>query len=123
MQKVEATTELSKLIEADLIIEAVTENYEVKSTLITQVAKLIPDNTIFATNTSSLSITALGALLPKPENMIGLHFFNPAPLMELVEVVQGYVTSEEIISKILSFVKSLGKSPIVVKDSPRFCCK
>lgn len=104
----------------DLVIEAISESYEAKFELIDSMAAHLSDNTIFASNTSSLSITALAAKLPKPENAVGLHFFNPAPLMELVEVVQGFVTSQRVVCEMLAFAKKLGKTPVIVNEGPGF---
>lgn len=119
-QRVFLITDLKYTKEVDLIIEAISESYDAKFSLLQELALHLDDKTVFATNTSSLSITALGAKLPNPSNVVGLHFFNPAPLMELVEVVQGFVTSPEVVSKMKEFALSLGKSPVLVNEGPGF---
>lgn len=118
--KTRLTTTLEPPKNTDLIIEVVSESFSVKSSVLTSIADYVTPDMIVASNTSSLSITALGALLPYPEKIIGLHFFNPAPMMELVEVVKGYKTEEEVVKKIADFAESLGKSPVHVQESPGF---
>jgi 3-hydroxybutyryl-CoA dehydrogenase len=105
---------------ADLVIEAIVEKLEAKVALFSQLAAINGANTIFASNTSSLSITQIAAGLPHPERVAGLHFFNPAPLMKLVEVVKGENTAEEVTAQLVHFTKALGKVPVVCKDSPGF---
>jgi 3-hydroxybutyryl-CoA dehydrogenase len=105
---------------ADVIIEAVVENLKVKASLFNQLASLNSEETIFATNTSSLSISAIAKAITNPETFAGLHFFNPAPVMKLVEVVKGEQTSDVVISELVSFTKALGKTPVVCQDSPGF---
>lgn len=104
---------------ADLVIEAIVERADIKQTLFSQISEINPAS-ILASNTSSLSITALAQGLPQPQTFAGLHFFNPAPLMKLVEVVQGEVTSDEVIKTLVQFTKALGKTPVVCKDAPGF---
>lgn len=111
---------LSTAREMDLIIEAIPEAYGTKYKLLEELSKFIGPETIYASNTSSLSITGMGSTLPYPENVVGLHFFNPAPLMELVEIVKGILTSNDVIDKLVSFTKCLGKSPIIVREGPGF---
>ena len=101
------TTDL-KQCNADLVIEAIVEKADIKNQLFGQLAALNPQ-AILASNTSSLSITALGSALPQPHLFAGLHFFNPAPLMKLVEVVKGAQTSDEVVQTLLQFTKALGK--------------
>lgn len=105
---------------ADLVIEAILENLEAKVSLFSQLAALNGAQTIFASNTSSLSITQIAAGLPYPERVAGLHFFNPAPLMKLVEVVQGEKTAADVLAQLVSFTKAVGKVPVVCTDSPGF---
>jgi 3-hydroxybutyryl-CoA dehydrogenase len=100
----------------DLIIEAVWEDLETKK----NVLKSIKSEGIIATNTSSISITALSQFVEKPERFIGIHFFNPAPVMKLVEIVVGELTSEETLKKAREITENLGKTPVVVRDSPGF---
>lgn len=105
---------------ADVVIEAIIEKLDVKTSLFNQLAEINSDKTIFATNTSSLSVSEIAKHIPKPERVAGLHFFNPAPVMKLVEVVKGEQTSDEVISKLIPLTKSFGKTPVVCKDSPGF---
>lgn len=105
---------------ADVIIEAIVEKPEAKISLFNQLATINSVETIFASNTSSLSITSIAAALPNPERVAGLHFFNPAPLMKLVEVVKGEQTSDDVIQQLVSLTKAFGKVPVVCKDSPGF---
>jgi 3-hydroxybutyryl-CoA dehydrogenase len=105
---------------ADVIIEAVPEDPKLKVEVLRPLLDHATKQAIIASNTSSLSITELGTRLGIPERVIGLHFFNPPPVMELVEVVKGLATAEDTIERSLSFVKGLGKTPIVVRDVPGF---
>lgn len=104
----------------DVIIEAVSENIDVKKKCIEEVRDLITESTIVASNTSSLSITELSLSCPYPDRFVGIHFFNPAPVMELVEVVVGQLTSQDTVSRARDFSIQLGKKPVVVDDSPGF---
>ncbi len=113
-------TDLKELADADLFIEAVVEDLEVKNTLWGQLDKLAGPDAIFASNTSSLTIIAMAAASGRPDRMLGLHFFNPVPLMKLVEVVRTITTSEETERRALDFVRALGKEPIRAKDSSGF---
>lgn len=105
---------------ADVIIEAVIENLEIKISLFNQLIAANNDKTIFTTNTSSLSVSVIAKEISKPERVAGLHFFNPAPIMKLVEVVKGEQTSDETISQLTALTKAFGKTPVVCKDSPGF---
>jgi 3-hydroxybutyryl-CoA dehydrogenase len=102
------------------VIEDVFESMEVKHALFLKLSVQNPSTTIFASNTSSLSVSAIASEIPNPERFAGLHFFNPAPLMKLVEVVKGEITSEEIMLKLVEFTRSLGKEPVICRDSPGF---
>jgi 3-hydroxybutyryl-CoA dehydrogenase len=113
-------TDLKELADADLFIEAVVEDLEVKNTLWGQLDKLAGPDAIFASNTSSLTIIAMAAASGRPDRMLGLHFFNPVPVMKLVEVVRTITTSEETERRALDFVRALGKEPIRAKDSSGF---
>ena len=104
----------------DLIIEAVAESADVKLDILSRLSEYVSEKTVVATNTSSLSVTQLSTKLLHPENFVGMHFFNPAPVMELVEVVKGLTTSDSTVSWILDLAKRLGKSPIIVNESPGF---
>lgn len=105
---------------ADLIIEAIIEKPEAKKELFLKLAELNTPATLLASNTSSLSITAIAADIPHPERVFGLHFFNPAPVMKLVEVVQTSFSNKALAETLSEFVKSLGKTPVVCSDSPGF---
>ncbi len=112
--------DLKELADADLFIEAVVEDLQVKNTLWGQLDKLAGSDAIFASNTSSLTIIAMAAASGRPDRMVGLHFFNPVPLMKLVEVVRTITTSEQTEQRALQFVRALGKEPIRAKDSSGF---
>jgi 3-hydroxybutyryl-CoA dehydrogenase len=105
---------------ADLIIEAIIEKMEAKVSLFTQLAEINGADTIFASNTSSLSISDLQKQLPNAGNVAGMHFFNPAPLMKLVEVVKGEQTKEEIAEAVYDICKQMGKTPVMCEDAPGF---
>ena len=105
---------------ADIVIEAVPEDMQLKLDVLAPLLDALGPHALIGTNTSSLSITELGARLGVPERTVGLHFFNPPPVMELVEVVRGLSTSEATIARAVDFAKGLGKTPIVVRDVPGF---
>jgi len=105
---------------ADLVIEAVPERFDLKVQVFRSVEELAPEHAILASNTSSLSITALQRALPRPGHVLGLHFFNPAPIMRLVEVVRGEDTEPRVVERVVAFARRLRKEPIVVRDSPGF---
>jgi 3-hydroxybutyryl-CoA dehydrogenase len=113
-------TKLEEMADADLFIEAVVEDLETKNTLWSQIDRIAQSDAIFASNTSSLTIIAMATASGRPERMLGLHFFNPVPLMKLVEVVRTITTSEETEERALDFVRALGKEPIRAKDSSGF---
>jgi 3-hydroxybutyryl-CoA dehydrogenase len=104
----------------DIVIEAVVENAAVKTKLFNQLAGFNSSQTIFASNTSSLSVSALAKEIKEPPRVAGLHFFNPAPVMKLVEVVKGSQTSDEVIKQLVDFTRQLGKQPVVCRDAPGF---
>ena len=111
---------LSELSHSDLVIEAIIENLEVKRKLFSDLENYVSPETILATNTSSLSITSIAASCQKPERVIGIHFFNPAPLMQLVEIIPAIQTSKEILHKSVETISSWKKTVAVVKDTPGF---
>ncbi|MBC9931615.1 3-hydroxyacyl-CoA dehydrogenase family protein [Chitinophaga qingshengii] len=119
LQRLTFTSDISLCV-ADVIIEAIVEDIAAKTALFSQLAPINGEGTIFASNTSSLSVTALAATLPHPERVAGMHFFNPAHLMKLVEVVSGEQTSPETANRIYELAKTMGKVPVRVKDSPGF---
>jgi 3-hydroxybutyryl-CoA dehydrogenase len=119
LQQITFTTNINDCI-ADVIIEAVIEKSEIKIALFGQLAELNSEEAIFATNTSSLSVSTMANQINNPGRVAGLHFFNPAPIMKLVEIVKAEQTSNETISKLLELTKTLGKIPVVCKDAPGF---
>ncbi|MFL2663844.1 MAG: 3-hydroxyacyl-CoA dehydrogenase family protein [Crocinitomicaceae bacterium] len=105
---------------AELIVEAATENTELKLKIFKQLDELADENTILATNTSSISITQIAAVTDRPHKVIGMHFMNPVPVMKLVEIIRGYSTSDEVTDTIMTLSKSLNKVPVEVNDYPGF---
>lgn len=105
---------------ADLVIEAIVEKAETKIALFNQLAEVNHSESIFATNTSSLSVSVIAAGVMHPQRVVGMHFFNPAPLMKLVEVVKGSRTSDSVVNTIIDLTRKLGKTPVVCKDAPGF---
>jgi 3-hydroxybutyryl-CoA dehydrogenase len=105
---------------AEVFIEAIVENFEAKVALFTELMKSRSDEVLFCSNTSSLSLTEMARQLPYKENLLGLHFFNPAPVMKLVEVVKTEYTSDEVLNKASKLVQKLGKTMVVCKDAPGF---
>ena len=114
------TTDVAAMKDCDIVIEAVVEDLELKNGLWKELNAVCPPETIFASNTSSLTIAAMAAACGRPEKMLGLHFFNPVPLMKLVEVVKTITTSNETADSAYEFVKRLGKEPIRAKDNSGF---
>ena len=106
--------------DAGLVVEAVPENYELKKKIFKEVDEHAPEDAIIASNTSSISITKLGAILKQPERFIGMHFFNPVPVMKLVEVINGLETDEKVTKKVMEISEELGKVPVSANDSPGF---
>ena len=105
---------------ASLVVEAATENIDLKLNIFKQLDKDCPDDTILATNTSSISITQIASVTSRPEMVIGMHFMNPVPIMKLVEIIRGYNTSDEVTETIMELSKTLGKIPVEVNDYPGF---
>tara|TARA_B100001093_G_scaffold367370_1_gene352262 strand:- start:504 stop:1643 length:1140 start_codon:yes stop_codon:yes gene_type:complete len=118
--KINIVSDLNKLKDADLVIEAIIENEKIKKELFSQLSKLVSKHCIIATNTSSLSVTNLASVCDYPERFIGIHFFNPAPLMPLVEIVPALQTDNEWTNEVYQIIKSWNKSPVVAKDTPGF---
>jgi len=105
---------------ASLVLEAATENVDLKLKIFKQLDEACPEDTILATNTSSISITQIGAVTSRPEMVIGMHFMNPVPIMKLVEIIRGYNTSDEVTKLIMDLSTTLGKTPVEVNDYPGF---
>ena len=120
IKNITCNTDISLLKKSDLVIEAVTESLNVKLDIFKKLDKLCPEHTIFATNTSSISITKIAAQTNRPDRVIGMHFMNPVPVMKLVEVIRGYLTSDATLQKICDISKSLNKIPIECNDYPGF---
>jgi 3-hydroxybutyryl-CoA dehydrogenase len=120
LDRLSFTTDLSDLAGSDIVIEAVTEDLRIKNELWRTLDRLCPPETIFASNTSSLSIGAMAAATGRAERFVGLHFFNPVPLMPLVEVVRAVSTSDETFARALAFARRLGKEPIATRDRSGF---
>jgi len=118
--RITGTTRLGDLGDADLVIEAVVEKMAMKKEVFTALDRLCPPATIFASNTSSLSITEMASVTRRAGQVLGLHFFNPVPVMKLVELVRGLQTSEETVTIARRFAESVGKTVVVCKDSPGF---
>lgn len=121
LKRIQVKTDLKAGVQkADLIIEAATENENIKLNLFQEIDKYCLEGAILASNTSSISITKIASVTKDPSRVIGMHFMNPVPVMELVEVISGYATSEETLQAILSLTHQLGKTPVRSKDFPGF---
>ncbi|WP_374463282.1 3-hydroxyacyl-CoA dehydrogenase NAD-binding domain-containing protein [Chryseobacterium sp.] len=120
LANISIATELKNFKDCELIIEAIIENKEIKTKVFTELENYVSENCILSSNTSSISITSLGAELKKPERFIGIHFFNPAPLMPLVEVIPSLLTENTLAEKIYNLMKEWGKTPVIAKDIPGF---
>jgi 3-hydroxybutyryl-CoA dehydrogenase len=118
--RIRATTQYADLARADLVIEAATENLDIKRRIMRQADEIIAPEAVLATNTSSISITALAAGTSRPERFIGMHFFNPVPVMALVELIPGLLTSDATRTAAADFIRRIGKTGINVKNSPGF---
>ncbi len=106
--------------EADLFIEAIAEDMETKHAIFGEIEAVAKETAILTTNTSSLSITEIAAKTKKPENVIGMHFFNPVPVMKLIEIIKGKMTSQEVHDEIVSLSQKIGKTPVSVEEAPGF---
>jgi 3-hydroxybutyryl-CoA dehydrogenase len=118
--RLEGTTSLDKLSGADIVIEAVVESLDAKREVYQALDRACPPATIFASNTSSLSITEMAAMTKRPDRFVGMHFFNPVPLMKLVEVVRSPLTSAEVFEQAVEFARGLGKTPVRATDRTGF---
>ncbi len=113
-------TDIGSIADAALIVEAATENVDLKYRIFGDMDRLAADGAILATNTSSISITDIAARTKRPEQVIGMHFMNPVPVMQLVEVIRGLATSDETTQRVLALAKAVGKTPVEVNDFPGF---
>jgi 3-hydroxybutyryl-CoA dehydrogenase len=120
IRKIRTTTDLSDLADCDLVIEAATENMDLKLDLFEEIDKVSHPETIIASNTSSLSLTKLASVSNRPDKVIGMHFFNPVPMMALVEIIRALQTSDDTFTRVDELTRELGKTPVSVKDSPGF---
>ena len=120
MANISTTVDYADFADADLVIEAASEDMNLKKEVFAELAKVCKPETIFATNTSSLSITEIAAITDRPAQFIGMHFFNPAPVMKLVEVIKGQMTSEETSNKIFELATAIGKTSVMVEEAPGF---
>lgn len=120
LKNLRTSPHLADAAEADLVIESIVEDKGVKRKLFGELDRLCPDKTLFASNTSSLSITELASATRRPDRFAGMHFFNPVPVLKLVEVVRGSSTSDATIQAVIQVCEKMGKSPIVVKDVAGF---
>ena len=118
--RIQTVVDRGKLAACDFVIEAVTEKLEIKSALFHDLDRICRRDVILASNTSSISITKLGALIKRPEQVIGMHFFNPVPMMKLVEVIRGLATSQETFETVRDLAAKLEKTPVEVNDAPGF---
>ena len=120
LARIRGTTDYADLKPCDIVVEAATENEELKHRILKQVDVIARSEAILASNTSSISITRLAAAVTRPDRFVGMHFFNPVPMMALVEVIRGMQTSDATVAATEAFAKRLGKTPIVVRNSPGF---
>jgi 3-hydroxybutyryl-CoA dehydrogenase len=120
LKKIEAVTDRAKLADCDFIVEAATEKFEIKTEIFRDLDRLTRPDVILASNTSSISITKLAALTRRPDRVIGMHFFNPVPVMKLVEVIRGLATSQESFEVVRDLAVKLEKTPVEVNDAPGF---
>ncbi len=120
MSRIKGTTSAKDFADCDLIVEAVTENMDIKKKIFAELDKVCPRHAILATNTSSLSIIDIAMATNRPDKVLGLHFFNPVPVMKLLEIVRSIATSDETLETGKDFGRSLGKSVVIAKDTPGF---
>jgi 3-hydroxybutyryl-CoA dehydrogenase len=117
---IEGSTQLDKLADCDLIVEAAVENMSIKKSIFAELDALCNPETILATNTSSLSITEVASATNRPDKVLGMHFFNPAPVMKLVELIRGIATSQETFDSVVKITKVIGKDAVEVSEAPGF---
>ena len=118
--KIKTTTSFADLKECFLVVEAATENFEIKKQIFQQLDEITNPECILSSNTSSISITKIGAVTKRPDKVIGMHFMNPVPLMKLIEVIRGIVTSDETYNKVRELSETMGKTPLDCQDFPGF---
>jgi len=120
LSRITPTTDISLMKEVDFAIEAINEDFDIKCEVFSQLDSLCPPQVVLASNTSSISITRIGATTQRPDKVIGMHFMNPVPVMKLVEIIRGIDTSEETFSTTQSLATAMGKTPVEVNDFPGF---
>ena len=120
IERINTTTDLAQLGDVSFVVEAITEDQSIKSKLFNELDRITPASTILASNTSSISITKLGAATSRPDKVIGMHFMKPVPVMKLVEVIRGLATSDETYEKVRTLSEKLGKTALDCQDSPGF---
>ena len=120
LKRIQPTLDLDSAKDSELVVEAATENPDIKKELFAKLDEICSAETVLASNTSSISITEIAAATKRPEHVVGMHFFNPVPVMQLVEVIRGLATSDKVFSFIMELSKKLGKTPVAVNDYPGF---
>jgi 3-hydroxybutyryl-CoA dehydrogenase len=120
LARIQGSTRYEDFADVDLVIEAATENLELKLRILRQLDAIVSKDVVIATNTSSISITQLAAVVSRPERFIGMHFFNPVPVMELLELIRGLQTSDDTHALGIAFAKAVGKTAVTVRNSPGF---
>lgn len=120
LHRIEGTVDRAAMLACDFIVEAATERFEIKRSLFQDLDAMLPTEVILASNTSSISITKLAGQTGRPDRIIGMHFFNPVPVMKLVEVIRGLATSQETFDTVQGLAQKLGKTPVEVNDAPGF---
>lgn len=120
LARIHGTLERASLIDCDFVVEAATERFDVKRELFRELDAILPDGLILASNTSSISITKLAGQTLRPDRVIGMHFFNPVPVMKLIEVIRGLATSQQTYDTVKALAGRLGKTPVEVNDAPGF---
>ena len=120
LSRLTGTTQMELAANCDLVVEAAVENMQIKKQIFAELDGICGENTILATNTSSLSITDVASATKRPDKVIGMHFFNPAPVMKLVEIIKGMATSEETFARVKEIAENIGKTPVEVAEAPGF---
>jgi len=120
LARISGTLDRTALLDCDFVVEAATERFEIKSAIFAELGAILPEGVILASNTSSISITRLAAQTGRPDRVIGMHFFNPVPVMKLVELIRGLATSQATYDAVKALAEKLGKTPVEVNDAPGF---
>ncbi|RMC93667.1 3-hydroxybutyryl-CoA dehydrogenase [Aquitalea palustris] len=120
LTRIHPTTRLAELADRDLVVEAATENPAIKESIFRELGNIVRADAILASNTSSISLTRIAAWVPQPERVVGMHFMNPVPLMQLVEIIRAIQTADHTYQKVFELAVALGKTPVTVKDGPGF---